>query len=164
MDLFPVVNVLVQSLTQILQENYELIAGLDNEVKKLRSEINYFMAVLKELGKSHSASEVEKQLVNDIRKVVHDAEDLFDRYVVEAKMHAGKWSSFRDLRKKLKVAETIGSILEDIQRIRDNGTYKKLSAESFSKHSHHQSEQQKVLPLISNYYKLKYQIFQLTCI
>nr|GMC88431.1 putative late blight resistance protein homolog R1B-14 [Ipomoea batatas] len=122
-----VVNLLVENLTQLLKENYQLISGLKDDVVKLLEDLGDFKAFLREAGKVRYDNEVLKRLITKIREAVNKAEDLIDRYVVAAKFHYDKkWKRYLDIEhpgRKKELAEEIRIVRETMEKIRQDPNY-----------------------------------------
>ncbi|XP_019200123.1 PREDICTED: putative late blight resistance protein homolog R1B-14 [Ipomoea nil] len=121
-----VVNVLVENLTELLYENFQLISDVEDDVKKLLRFVNGFKSFLKESRKIRTENDIVKQLEKEIMDVVYRSENLIDQYVVDAKIHAERFTSFLDYPLKREVARKIKAILEEIKVIQDKKEYQKV--------------------------------------
>ncbi|XP_070042431.1 disease resistance protein RPP13-like [Nicotiana tomentosiformis] len=122
------VKFLVENLMQLLIDNADLIVGIKGEVENLLQDLNDFNAFLKQAAKSRRDNEVLKSLVKKIRKVVNDAEDSIDKFVIEAKRHDDKnkfaqWFHLTHVARAKGVADEIKTIRERVKEIRLNDSY-----------------------------------------
>ncbi|WMV28170.1 hypothetical protein MTR67_021555 [Solanum verrucosum] len=122
------VKFLVENLMQLLIDNADLILGIKGEVENLLRDLNDFNAFLKQAAKSRRENEVLKEMVKKIRKVVNDAEDSIDKFVIEAKRHDDKnkfaqWIHITHVARAKGVADEIKSIRERVKEIRENDAY-----------------------------------------
>nr|GMD21978.1 putative late blight resistance protein homolog R1B-14 [Ipomoea batatas] len=87
-----VVDLLINKVAQTLEENASLILGIKDQVEDLLSELKSFRAYLTEASKNEScnANAVLKDVVQKIQKVVTDAEDAIDKYLVDRRNHKAK--------------------------------------------------------------------------
>ncbi|XP_060183635.1 putative late blight resistance protein homolog R1A-3 isoform X3 [Lycium barbarum] len=121
-----VVNFLVENLFQLLSENIELIRGVDDDFKDLLEEVQRLKAFLEDAAKYHSESSQWDQLVKDIQKTVHKAEDAIDKFLVQAKLHRDKNKLERIFDKVghsasvRALAAEIKSIHEKVRKLREN--------------------------------------------
>ncbi|XP_031100867.1 putative late blight resistance protein homolog R1A-3 [Ipomoea triloba] len=83
---------LVDRLVQVFEENASLIIGIKDEIEELVSEVTALNAYLKQASKSQSANDnvVLRHMLEIVRNVLFDAEDMIDIYVVERKKHKDK--------------------------------------------------------------------------
>lgn len=119
---------LVENLMQLLIDNADLILSIKGEVEDLLRDLNDFNAFLKQAAKSRKENEVLKEMVKKIRKVVNDAEDSIDKFVIEAKRHDDKnkflqWFHLTHVARAKGVADEIKSIRERVKEIRQNDSY-----------------------------------------
>ncbi|CAN4124775.1 unnamed protein product [Withania somnifera] len=122
------VKFLVENLMQLLIDNADLILGIKGEVEELLRDLSDFNAFLKQAAKSRRDNEVLKEMVKKIRKVVNDAEDSIDKFVIEAKRHDDKnkflqWFHLTHVARAKGVADEIKSIRERVKEIRENDSY-----------------------------------------
>ncbi|XP_049389776.1 probable disease resistance protein RF45 [Solanum stenotomum] len=119
----------VENLLQLLSENVVLIKGVEDEFKNLLEEVQRLKAFVDDGAKFHSDNIVWDQLVKDIQKMIHKAEDVIDKFLVQAKLHREekKVGRFFDVSR----LKTITSLADEIKGISDK--VKKLREES--KHS-----------------------------
>ncbi|KAH0681001.1 hypothetical protein KY284_022086 [Solanum tuberosum] len=121
-----VVNFLVENLLQLLSENVALIKGADDEFNNLLEEVQRLKAFLDDASKYHSDSKQWDQLVKDIQKTVHKAEDLIDKFLVQSKQHRekGKVGRFFDKVNHIGIvrdlATEIKGIHDKVKNLREN--------------------------------------------
>ncbi|KAJ8536724.1 hypothetical protein K7X08_035125 [Anisodus acutangulus] len=108
-----VVNFLVENLLQILSDNVELIRGVDDDFKNLLEEVKSLKAFLDDAAKVQSDSKQWEQLVKEIQKTVHKAEDAIDKFLVQSKLHREKNRVGRFL-------DEIRCIHEQVKKLRQN--------------------------------------------
>lgn len=86
------VGELVTQLLQFVEANTALITGIKEEIEELTGDLKSFSALLKEASKNQNANEntVLKDVVDNIRNVVSDAEDVISKYIVERKKYKDK--------------------------------------------------------------------------
>jgi len=120
-----VVNFLVENLLQLLSENVALIKGADDEFNNLLEEVQRLKAFLDDASKYHSDSKQWDQLVKDIQKTVHKAEDVIDKFLVQSKQHRekGKVGRFFDKVSHIGIikdlATEIKGIHDKVKKLRD---------------------------------------------
>nr|GMD72211.1 putative late blight resistance protein homolog R1B-14 [Ipomoea batatas] len=87
-----VVDLLISKVAQTVEENASLILGIKDQVEDLLSELRSFKAYLTEASKNEScnANAVLRDVVQKIQKVVTDAEDAIDKYLVERRNHRAR--------------------------------------------------------------------------
>ncbi|KAJ8563017.1 hypothetical protein K7X08_031469 [Anisodus acutangulus] len=120
-----VVSFLVENLLQILSENVELIKGVDDEFKNLLEEVKRLKAFLDDAAKFHSDSKQWEQLVKEIQKTVHKAEDAIDKFLVQSKLHreknkVGRFLDVGHLNTVRDLAKEIRCIHEQVKELRQN--------------------------------------------
>nr|GLL32983.1 putative late blight resistance protein homolog R1A-10 [Ipomoea trifida] len=85
-----VVDLLISKVAQTVEENASLILGIKDQVEDLLEELKSFKALLVEASKKNescNANAVLRDVVQKIQKVVADAEDVIDKYLVERRNH-----------------------------------------------------------------------------
>ncbi|MCD7453782.1 hypothetical protein HAX54_022118 [Datura stramonium] len=82
-----VANFLVEKLQQLLSENVMLIQGVADEFKYLLEEVKRLKWFLDDAANFHSDSKHWDQLVKEIQKTIHKAEDVIDKFLVQEMMH-----------------------------------------------------------------------------
>ncbi|XP_060214877.1 putative late blight resistance protein homolog R1A-3 [Lycium barbarum] len=142
------VKFLLENLLQLLIDNADLIVGVKGEVEELLRDLNDFNAFLKQAAKSRRDNEVLKELVKKIRKVVNDAEDSIDKFVIEAKRHDDKnkflqWFHLTHVARAKGVADEIKIIRDRVKAIREDDAYG-LQAISFDDNPNRGDEERKV--------------------
>ncbi|XP_055800810.1 putative late blight resistance protein homolog R1A-3 [Solanum dulcamara] len=120
-----VVNFLVENLLQLLSENLDLIKGVDDDFKTLLEELQRLKAFLDDAAKFHSDSSLWDQLVKDIQKMVHKAEDVIDKFLVQAKLHreknkVGRFFDVSHLATVRALAAEIKDIHEKVKKLRED--------------------------------------------
>ena len=82
-----VVTFLLQNLTQLLSQESNLLAGVEDQVKLLKNELSLVNVFLQNTeGKRHDSGLV-KELVNQIRDVAYEAEDVIDTFIITMTKH-----------------------------------------------------------------------------
>ncbi|KAG5568623.1 hypothetical protein H5410_064363, partial [Solanum commersonii] len=121
-----VMNLLVESLFQLITDKIELIGGAKDELDNLLQEINTLKAFLQDNDQQESNSNLWKIFVKIIRTQAHKADDVIDKFVLEAKLHEEKnlWEKALDWRRHIKrvnnLAKGIKAIRERVKEIRQN--------------------------------------------
>ena len=83
-----VVTFLLQNLTQLLSQESNLLAGVEDQVKLLKNELSLVNVFLQNTeGKRHDSGLV-KELVNQIRDVAYEAEDVIDTFIITMTKHS----------------------------------------------------------------------------
>uniref|UniRef100_M1BFI1 NRC1 n=1 Tax=Solanum tuberosum TaxID=4113 RepID=M1BFI1_SOLTU len=108
-------NFFVENLLQLLSENVVLIKGVEDEFKNLLDQVQSLKAFVDDAAKFHRDSSVWDELVKDIQKMIYKAEDVIDKFIVQAKLHTEekKVKSFRSL------ADEIKGISEKVKEFRE---------------------------------------------
>uniref|UniRef100_A0A7N2RDN9 4-hydroxy-3-methylbut-2-enyl diphosphate reductase n=1 Tax=Quercus lobata TaxID=97700 RepID=A0A7N2RDN9_QUELO len=82
-----VVTFLLQNLTLLLSQESNLLAGVEDQVKLLKNELSLVNVFLQNTeGKRHDSGLV-KELVNQIRDVAYEAEDVIDTFIMTITKH-----------------------------------------------------------------------------
>ncbi|KAG5608198.1 hypothetical protein H5410_019479 [Solanum commersonii] len=121
-----VMNLLVESLFQLITDKIEVIGGAKDELDNLLQEINTLKAFLQDNDQQESNSNLWKIFVKIIRTQAHKADDVIDKFVLEAKLHEEKnlWEKALDWRRHIKrvhnLAKGIKDIRERVKEIRQN--------------------------------------------
>ncbi|XP_031122634.1 putative late blight resistance protein homolog R1A-10 [Ipomoea triloba] len=122
-----VVDLLINKVAQTVEENASLILGIKDQVEDLLEELKSFKAFLIEASKKNescNANAVLRDVVQKIQKVVADAEDAIDKYLVERRNHrarpvlkrwAEKVSYYTKVNEAAKEIETIKKRAEKIR-------------------------------------------------
>ncbi|XP_019160267.1 PREDICTED: putative late blight resistance protein homolog R1B-14 [Ipomoea nil] len=84
-----VVGLVIGKVVQSVEENETLILGIEDQVEDLLCELRSFWA-LSEAAKNCNDKAVLEEVVQKIQKVVIDAEDAIDKYLVEERNHRGR--------------------------------------------------------------------------
>ncbi|CAA3008343.1 late blight resistance homolog R1A-10 [Olea europaea subsp. europaea] len=120
------VEFLLENLKQLLVYNIKLIGAVKSEVEELYSDLKVFKAFLKDSTGKRQNHEVLKELVNQIRDVVYEAEDTVEAFVCQAAEHKARnyiEKAFHildypaELRKSVK---TIENIRQRVRKIYEN--------------------------------------------
>ncbi|KAM3328211.1 putative late blight resistance protein R1A-3 [Capsicum galapagoense] len=120
-----VVNFFVENLLQLLSDNVELIKGVDDDFKLLLEEVKRLKAFLDDAAKFHSDSNQWEQLVQDIQRMVFKAEDVIDKFLVQAKLHrdknkVGRFFDVSHLATVRALAAEIKVIHEKVKKLRED--------------------------------------------
>ncbi|CAI9096253.1 OLC1v1032351C2 [Oldenlandia corymbosa var. corymbosa] len=78
------VGFLLENLSQTLTYNHHLIVDAKENVQTLRQELETLKGLMKDYKKYNHDSDYLKELVNEIRNIVDEAEDAVDTYLVQA--------------------------------------------------------------------------------
>uniref|UniRef100_M1ABV7 NRC1 n=1 Tax=Solanum tuberosum TaxID=4113 RepID=M1ABV7_SOLTU len=119
-----VMTLLVESLCQLITEKVKLIGGAKDELDNLLQVINTLKAFLQDNDQQESNSNSWKTFVKNIRTQAHKADDVIDKFVLEAKLHEEKniWKktlSFgRHIKRVNNLAKGIKDICEKVKVIR----------------------------------------------
>ncbi|XP_059277096.1 putative late blight resistance protein homolog R1B-17 [Lycium ferocissimum] len=84
------VDFVIDYLTQLLRENTDLIAMIEDDVKSLLGDLKHLKAFLTDASKSRSRSEILKLLVKELIAAVYGAENSIDKFLIEVKLHQEK--------------------------------------------------------------------------
>ncbi|KAK4350791.1 hypothetical protein RND71_030104 [Anisodus tanguticus] len=114
-----VVSFLVENLLQILSDNVELIRGVDDDFKNLLEEVKSLKAFLDDAAKAQSDSKQWEQLVKEIQKTVHKAEDAIDKFLVQSKLHREKNRVVKELRQNNQQSFQPRPVLELPQKVHE---------------------------------------------
>ncbi|XP_019068866.1 putative late blight resistance protein homolog R1B-17 [Solanum lycopersicum] len=117
------VSFLVDSLSQLLSENVELIRGADRDFQRLLDEIEPINELLAgDYAQLKSNNNDLDKLFQNIQRTVYKAEDAIDKFLIQAKIDEAnffnkigpfvKWNNNR------KIAPEFGKILEQVTEIR----------------------------------------------
>ncbi|KAH0692724.1 hypothetical protein KY290_020854 [Solanum tuberosum] len=118
------VSFLVDSLSQLLSENFDLIRGADGEFQRLLDEIkpiNELLAGDYAQLKSNNNIDLDK-LFQNIQRTVYKAEDAIDKFLIQAKIDEAnvfnKFSPFVKWNNNRKIAPEFREILQQLTIIR----------------------------------------------
>ncbi|MED6182969.1 hypothetical protein PIB30_033571 [Stylosanthes scabra] len=120
-----VISFVLDNLSQLIAREANLLCGVDDRVKSLHSELRMINVLLK-TSDGKTKKEIEKEVLSQIRDVVHEAEDVIDTFVVNMAIQKRRTKLERmlhgfDHAKLLHdVAEKIDTIKAAINEIRDN--------------------------------------------
>ncbi|XP_022887344.1 putative late blight resistance protein homolog R1A-3 [Olea europaea var. sylvestris] len=78
------VKFILQVLKELIVSTIKKISELDNEVKRLRNNLNMFRGFLQDYTNEPTKSESLKALVTQIRRTVYEGEAIIDEYAIEA--------------------------------------------------------------------------------
>uniref|UniRef100_A0A7N2MZ19 Disease resistance N-terminal domain-containing protein n=1 Tax=Quercus lobata TaxID=97700 RepID=A0A7N2MZ19_QUELO len=113
-----VVTFLLQNLTQLLSQESNLLAGVEDQVKLLKNELSLVNVFLQNTeGKRHDSGLV-KELVNQIRDVAYEAEDVIDTFIITMTKHR-KRSKPRKVIDKITLYLTVTVLLKTEMKNRD---------------------------------------------
>lgn len=120
-----VLSFLVENLLQIISENVKLIAGAKGELELLVEEVKTLNAFLDEAAKTQSDNKLWKQFIKDIRITVYKAEDIIDKFLVQAKLHADKNIVKRGFDYNYagavkELGEQVGIVLQKVKKLRED--------------------------------------------
>lgn len=76
------VGFLLENLKQFVEYNSNLIGGVNKNVTKLYLDLDNLKAFIKKYAERQSNSEILEKLANEIRVVVHEAEDAIEAYIL----------------------------------------------------------------------------------
>ncbi|KAK7255005.1 hypothetical protein RIF29_28404 [Crotalaria pallida] len=85
-----VVSFLLDNLTQLLTSEVNRLYGVEGKVKLLKQELERIQGFLKDSEGKREEHEAVKAVINQIKDVSYEAEDVIDNYVLEADIHARK--------------------------------------------------------------------------
>ncbi|XP_016473834.1 disease resistance protein RPP13-like isoform X1 [Nicotiana tabacum] len=118
------VNFLVENLLQLVTENVKLIAGAKGELDNLLEDVRSLNAFLSDAAVEESNSSLWKDFVRKIRIQVHKAEDVVEKFLVQAKLHEEKNAAekvfyiFGHTKRVRNLAKDINDIREKVKEIR----------------------------------------------
>nr|XP_009788462.1 PREDICTED: putative late blight resistance protein homolog R1B-23 [Nicotiana sylvestris] len=115
----------VENLLQIISENVKLIAGTKGQLELLVEEVKTLNAFLDEAAKTQSDNKLWKQFIKDIRITVYKAEDIIDKFLVQAKLHADKNFVKRGFDYNYagavkELGEQVGIVLQKVKKLRED--------------------------------------------
>ncbi|QHO09924.1 hypothetical protein HN51_068050 [Arachis hypogaea] len=84
-----VVSFLIQNLSQLLVDEAKLLSGVEGKVKSLISELKFIDIFLKS-SEGKRNNNIVKEVVNQIRDVAYEAEDVVDTYVANVSLHRSR--------------------------------------------------------------------------
>ncbi|MED6147898.1 hypothetical protein PIB30_048216 [Stylosanthes scabra] len=84
-----VVSFLIQNLSQLLVDEANLLSGVEGKVKSLISELKFIDIFLKS-SEGKRSNNIVKEVVNQIRDVAYEAEDVVDSYVANVSLHRSR--------------------------------------------------------------------------
>ncbi|KAL4322868.1 disease resistance protein RPP13-like [Arachis ipaensis] len=84
-----VVSFLIQNLSQLLVDEAKLLSGVEGKVKSLISELKFIDIFLKS-SEGKRNNNIVKEVVNQIRDVAYEAEDVVDNYVANVSLHRSR--------------------------------------------------------------------------
>ncbi|KAL8474690.1 hypothetical protein ACS0TY_030492 [Phlomoides rotata] len=114
------VEFLLENLKQLLLHHAHLIKDAKNQLEKLERELRFLKAFLRDSTKSRRKDETLKALIQEIRDVVYEAEDIIDTYVTQAAAAEAKSLSFiPKLRIRNELTEQVESVCRKIKEIYD---------------------------------------------
>ncbi|KAK6790652.1 hypothetical protein RDI58_009733 [Solanum bulbocastanum] len=118
-----VVNFLVENLLQLLSENIDLIKGVEDEFINLLEEVQHLKAFVDDGAKFHSESSLWDELVKHIQKMIHKAEDVIDKFLVQSKQHreekkVGRFFDASHLETIRALTDEIKGIGEEVMNLR----------------------------------------------
>ncbi|MED6182970.1 hypothetical protein PIB30_033572 [Stylosanthes scabra] len=121
-----VVSFLLENLSQLLASEAKLLCGLKDRIRSLHSELEIINVLLKTFEGKRNKKEMDQVVVNQIRDVAQEAEDVIDTFVANVAIHKRRSKLGRMLHgvshSKLlhDVAEKIETIKATLSDIRDN--------------------------------------------
>lgn len=113
-----VMNLLVESLFQVISDKIEAIGGAKDELKNLLQDINTLKAFLKDNDEqAESNSNLWKIFVKNIRTQAYKADDVIDKFVLETKLDEEKsiWEWLFDFCSHMKRVENLANSIKDIR-------------------------------------------------
>ena len=120
-----VVSFLLENLNQLLIQESELLGGVEDQVRILKNELSLInLFLLDSEGKRHD--KLVKEVVNQIRDVAYEAEDVIDTFIMTETKHRKrsklkKAIHYFDRTSALReVANKIERIKNDIKEIYEN--------------------------------------------
>ncbi|MED6148748.1 hypothetical protein PIB30_055753, partial [Stylosanthes scabra] len=120
-----VISFVLDNLSKLIANEANLLSGVDDRVRSLQSELSMINVLLR-TSDGKTKTEIEKEVLRQIRDVAYEAEDVIDTFVVNVAMHKRRTKLARMLHgfehAKLihDVAEKIDSIKAAVDDIRDN--------------------------------------------
>ncbi|XP_049389739.1 disease resistance protein RPP13-like [Solanum stenotomum] len=123
-----VMNLLVESLCELITEKVRLIKGAKEELDNLLQEITILKAFLEDNAQQDSNSNLWKNFVKNIRIQAHKADDVIDKFLLEAKLHQEKniWKKTFGLcghtRRVSNLAQVIKIIRRKVKEIQQNNS------------------------------------------
>ncbi|KAK2435079.1 disease resistance protein RPM1 [Trifolium repens] len=122
-----VVSFLLGHLSQLLQNEANLLCGVDERIISLRNELEIINVYLKTSSKGNNNNkEIEQIVLSQIRDVAHLAEDVIDTFIVNVAIYKRRnmmgrmLHSFDHAKLLHDVAEKIDKIKTTLKEIREN--------------------------------------------
>lgn len=112
-----VVDFLLANLKELLLDHIDLISGVKDQVESLHKELSLMKAFLKDSRDKRNEFEYVRELVRQITDVAYEAEDIIDKFVVNAAMRKSKGA----IRKMIHVfdnASLLRNVAKEIESIR----------------------------------------------
>ncbi|OIW01380.1 hypothetical protein TanjilG_12920 [Lupinus angustifolius] len=82
-----VVNLLLENLSDILKSEAKLLYGVEAKVKLFQQELERIKGFLKDSEGKQDEFETVKAVINQIKNVTYEAEDVIDKYIVDVVIH-----------------------------------------------------------------------------
>ncbi|XP_027336078.1 putative disease resistance protein At1g50180 [Abrus precatorius] len=82
-----VVAFLLDHLSQLLAHEAKLLSGVEDRIRSLHNELEMINEILKTFGRKKHKSEIEQTVVNQIRDVAYEAEDVVDTFIANVAAH-----------------------------------------------------------------------------
>lgn len=112
------VEFLLDNLKQLLLHHAHLIKDAKIQLEKLERDLRFLKAFLRDSTKSRRKDETLKALIQEIRDVVYEAEDIIDTYVTQAAAAEAKsWSFIPKLRNRAELTEHVEAVCKKIRDI-----------------------------------------------
>ncbi|KAK7295634.1 hypothetical protein RJT34_18545 [Clitoria ternatea] len=113
----PAVSFLLQNLPRLLNDEFNLLSGVEDKVNSLYNELKFIDIFLKNsMGKRNN--QFVKELMNQIRDVAHKAEDAVDIYTANVSRHRQRnmLSKLFHMKKHVMVLHEVDAEIEKIKK------------------------------------------------
>lgn len=84
------VGFLLEKLLQLVKDNYDLISGAESKVAKLSKSLRLLKTFATEYTEKHPNSKILKELAEEIKDLIREAEDAIEEYIYYVSVHNRK--------------------------------------------------------------------------
>ncbi|XP_078158072.1 disease resistance protein RPP13-like [Carex rostrata] len=130
-----IVKFVLEKLVDVAVKEVLLIHGVDEQVEKVRRDLERIQAFLKDADKKHLTDERQKHWVKEVRDVAHLIEDVIDTFLLEVPTKStgstGIRQAMKRLIKKTKKLPAVHKLDDEIKKIQTRLEEIKASKETF---------------------------------
>lgn len=84
------VGFMLENLKEFIQYNADLIGGLSRNAQQLYSDLDLMRAFIKKYTEINTDNDILEKLANDVRNLVHQAEDAIEEYIICETLQKGR--------------------------------------------------------------------------